>query len=957
LTIGFETIISHYEQEVMKKFRICFLMLILLILSGCLASCINSKNKAPAAIRGVIDLSSYDFERDGPATMSGEWEFYWQRYLGPEDFRNPIAVEEKSFIYIPGGWHRFLSWKNNLPGNGYATLRLTVLTKTRNEKLSLDISYVRSACTVYINGKETGSAGQIITSFNPEIEAHSPHNIMSLVSKGGKTEIIVLVSNYHMAYGGIWDPVLLGYPDSIAAKHNAGHNLAAFMFGGFVIIGVYNLILFMIRRDDRVYIYFGLLSFASAVWILISQQYFIYSLFAFMSWEIVTKIECVDLVFALILFGRLIQQQFKDEFNLYPSIIMEAFGAGIVVLVLLIESDKYIHIIQAYFLAAFIFLAYVLWVLFKALKNKRNAAATLLTSSIILIFTLINDFGKRNGIVIFDEYLSQYGLLIFTLVEAFIISHLFLFSYRREEDLSRGIPIKMEGLEKTQNHLNALYNSLSPMLISSNGEGRIIHSNLAAQKHLSILSDNKISQVIWDLKPFPKELKTKIRRAFLSRTSFESKGERFEENERANYNITLKPCTYEKVDGAVLRIDDITELEKKDEQLKHAQQMEAIGILAGGLAHDFKNILTGITGTIALVSHSATGGEKNIPKTLERLALIEQTSDKAGILVSRLMALAKRQDFSCTAVDLNQLIDNIVNISRNTFDKSVAVITEYYPGKSYIYADSMQIEQVMLNLILNAYQAMTIMRKDGEKWGGVLKIVTSRINPDSQLLSTYPMLSGSYCWAVDVSDTGVGMDENTKKRIFEPFFTTKKTGTGLGLVMVSNIIQQHGGVIEVESGKNAGVVFRIILPLYSPHIMKIQEPVHVELPKGEGLILLAENDDILKKSTRDILSIWGYKVIVVEEGVEALKIFRKRQSIIKGVIMNLSLPRISGKELYNEIMKIDSDVKVIAVSGMRPDPDIFDTLRKDGNGFIEMPYSMMELLKKCHDIFSSRGGE
>jgi nitrogen-specific signal transduction histidine kinase len=941
----------------MKKLRIYFIMLFLLILSWCLASCISSKNKSPSAIRGVIDLSNHDFVMDGPATLSGEWEFYWQRYLGPEDFRNTFADEAKSFINIPGGWHRFLSLKNNLPGNGYATLRLTVLTKNRNEKLSLDISYVRSACTVYVNGRETGSAGRIITSLDPEIEAHSPHNIMSIISRGGKTEIIVLVSNFHMAYGGIWDPVLLGYPDSIAARHNSGHNLAAFMFGAFVIIGFYNLILFMTRRDDRIYVYFALLSIAGAVWILISQQYFIYSLFAFMSWGIITKIEYIDLVLALVLFGRLIQQQFKDEFSQYPAIIMEAFGAGIVVLILLIESDKYTRIVQAYFLAALIFLAYVLWVLFKALKNKRNAAPAILTASIVLIFTLINDFGKRNGIAIFDEYLSQYGLLIFTLAEAFVISRMFLLTCRREEDLARGIPMKTEGLEKTESLFKAIYNSLPSMIISSNGEGRIIHSNLAAQKFYSITPEDKIPRVIWDIKPFSKELRTNIRRAFLSRTSYEAKGEHFEENEHADYKISLNPCLHENADGAVLRIDDITELEKKDVQLKHAGQMEAIGVLAGGLAHDFKNILTGITGTISLVSHSVTGDEKNIPKTLERLTLIEQTAGKAVILVSRLMALAKRQDFSCTAVDLNQVIDNIVNISRNTFDKNVSVITEYYPGKAYVYADAMQIEQVMLNLVLNAYHAMTIMRKNGGEWGGVLKIVTSMIGPESQVLAPYPMLSGSYCWAVEVSDTGIGIDENTKKRIFEPFFTTKKTGTGLGLVMVSNIIQQHGGVIEVESGINAGAVFRIILPLYSPHIIKVLEPVHGELPKGEGLILLAEDDDTLKESTRDILSLWGYEVIVVEEGVEALKIFRKRHSIIKGVIMNLSLPHISGKELYNEIMKIDSGVKVVAVSGIRPDPDIFDTLRKDGNGFIELPYSMMELLKKCHDVFSSRGVE
>ena len=809
----------------MKKLRIFILMLFLLILSGHLASCTNSKDKATAALQGVIDLSNYN------------------------------------------------------------------------------------------------------------------------------------ISKNHIAYGGIWDPVLQGYPDSTAAKHNSGHNLAAFMFGGFFSIGVYNLILFMIRRSDKTYLYFALLSIAGAVWILTSQPYFVYSLFPFLSWGIITKVKYINLVLALIAYGRLYQTQFKEEFSRYPGIIMEALGAGLIVIILFTLSDKNVHLIQAYSLAALIFLAYVLWVIFKALKKKRTASATLLIVSIILFFALVNDISKRNGIVIFNEYLSLYGLIIFILIEAFIISHRFLHSFRDEEGLAREIQIKTAWLEKTESHLYTIFNSLSSMLVSSDIEGRILRSNLAAQTCFSILPDNKIPQVIWDLKPFSEKLKTDIRNAFLSHTSFEARGEHFADNVGRYYNISLNPCIYEKVGGAVLRIDDITELEKKGVQLKHAERMEAIGTLAGGLAHDFNNILTGITGTISLVSHYALRDKRYISKTLERLLLIEKAAGNAVTLVNRIMSLTKRQDFNCTGVDLNQVISHVAKICRNTFDKGISIITQCYPAEAYVYADRTQIEQVMLNLCVNASHAMTLMRKEGEELGGVLKIISSRIDPESSVLSPYPMLSESYCWAVDVSDTGVGIDDNTIKRIFDPFFTTKETGTGLGLVMASNIIQQHGGVIEVKSDKNTGTVFRIILPVYSPLINLLQEPVQVELPKGEGLILLAEDNDILKRSSRDILSLWGYEVAVVDDGVEALKYFRKRHNNIKGVIMNLSLPRIPGKELYMEIKRIDADVKVIAVSGIRPDPKMFDTLREDGNGFIELPYTMMDLLNKCHDIFFQKGGE
>ena len=472
-----------------------------------------------------------------------------------------------------------------------------------------------------------------------------------------------------------------------------------------------------------------------------------------------------------------------------------------------------------------------------------------------------------------------------------------------------------------------------------------------------ILLNNKIPQVIWDFKSFSEKLKTDIKDAFFSHISFEARGKHLNENESKYYNISLNPYTYEKISGAVLRIDDITEFEKKDEQFKHAERMEAIGTLAGGLAHDFNNILTGITGTISFVNYAQLMDMKYISKTLERLSLIEHETGKAVILVNRIMALAKRQDFVCSGVDLNQMINNVVKICHDTFDKSVDIRVECYPEEAYVYADPTQIEQVMVNLCVNSYHAMTIMRDSGKKWGGVLKIVISRIEPESDVLTPYPMLSDNYCWAVDVSDTGVGIDDYLIKRIFEPFFTTKEIGTGLGLVMVSNIVQQHGGVIEVKSVKNKGTDFRIILPHYSPNVVMVKEPHKEDLVKGEGLILLAEEDDILKKSTRDILGLWGYEVAVADDGVEALKFFKKRHKNIKGVIMNLSLPRISGKELYKEIKRIDAHVKVVAVSGIRPDPEMIDALRRDDNDFIELPYSMMELLEKCGDIFSQRGNE
>jgi PAS domain S-box-containing protein len=774
------------------------------------------------------------------------------------------------------------------------------------------------------------------------------------VSIGGVTNN---VTDYNAAGGGIQDSPVSDYPRDTSKNWDAGLNLAALIFAGFIILGVYNLILFIIRRNDKTHLWFTILSISGALWILISRQNLIPILVPVLSRGLTAKIEFVCLIIVLIICGRIFKQQSKEEFSRYHPIVMEIFGAGLIILVLLTDSASHFRIVQAYYLAALASIAFILWITAKATRMRKNPDAILHAAGIVMLLAFVNDIAQKNGIIIFDACLSPYGIFIFTMAQVLISSYGFFNLLKGQEESAGYIRIKAEKLEESEKHLNDIYNSISSMILITDSQGRVISSNQAARNSFPSLLNSNVSQLVWNLDPLSERLKADLKNAFTSQMSFEARGKHINDNEGRYYNISLYPCRYEQSGGTVLRIDDITEFEKKDEQFKHAERMEAAGTLAGGLAHDFNNILTGIMGTISFVNYSQMKDEKYVSKTLDRLTLIEHSAGKAVTLVNRIMALAKRQDFVCTGVDLNQMMRNVANICRDTFDKSVDIILECYHEDAFVYADPAQLEQVMINLCMNANHAMTIMKKSGDKWGGVLTILISRIEPASDILTPYPALSDSYCWAVDISDTGVGIDDSTMKRIFEPFFTTKDVGTGLGLVMALNIVQQHGGVVEVKSDIGKGTDFRIILPHYSPSEMMIREPHKEDLIRGEGLILLAEEDDILKKSTRDILGLWGYEVAVADDGVEALRFFKKRHKSIKGVVMNLSLPRISGKELYKEIRRIDERIRVVAVSGIRPDMEMLDELRRDDNGFIELPYSMMELLEKCRDVFSLRGGE
>ena len=203
--------------------------------------------------------------------------------------------------------------------------------------------------------------------------------------------VIDHIPEYHLAYGGTPNPTLTGYPGDTSKNHDAGQNLAAVVIGGFIIISVYNLILFGIRRTDKTYLCLALLSITGAVWVLISQQYFISTLFPALSRDAIAKIEYICLILALIIYGRFFRSRFKEEFNKYPVIVMEVLSAGIILVILLTESDKYIRIVQVYGLAAFMYFACIIWVTVKAMNRKKNGAEILLATGIIMLLTFAND--------------------------------------------------------------------------------------------------------------------------------------------------------------------------------------------------------------------------------------------------------------------------------------------------------------------------------------------------------------------------------------------------------------------------------------------------------------------------------------------------------------------------------------------------------------------------------------
>ncbi len=419
-------------------------------------------------------------------------------------------------------------------------------------------------------------------------------------------------------------------------------------------------------------------------------------------------------------------------------------------------------------------------------------------------------------------------------------------------------------------------------------------------------------------------------------------------------------ATFNEGDGSLKWIDgileDITEKKKMEQDMRHAQKMETIGTMASGIAHDFNNALGGLIGVISILDNKLRSGLV-IPheKQLEYITIMKESGEKGVSMVRRLLAIARRRETESSPVDINVIAGRVKELLGGVIDKTIKVNTVYTTDKAIIHADPSQIEQVLLNLCINAGHAMTIMRSRHEEWGGTLTIMVSRIQADKYLLLAHPGVTGNEYWCISVTDTGVGMTDDIRGKVFEPFFTTKGEGfgTGLGLAMVRKIISEHGGFIDVYSEPGIGTTFKLYLPVSydEPEITEI--PCISELPYGSGLILVVEDEPVMAKITSEILKECGYDVLSADNGENAMRIFRERYSDITAVVMDMAMPVMSGITAFRELRKINPDVKVLITSGVRQDARVEEVLSLGAAGFIEKPYTLESLGFAVKDILDS----
>jgi signal transduction histidine kinase len=390
----------------------------------------------------------------------------------------------------------------------------------------------------------------------------------------------------------------------------------------------------------------------------------------------------------------------------------------------------------------------------------------------------------------------------------------------------------------------------------------------------------------------------------------------------------------------------VTSLKKREaekaeleEKLRHSQKMEAIGTLAGGVAHDFNNILMAINGYGALLQIELDEGSK----LWSYADQIIKAGDRAANLTQRLLAFTRKQIISPKPVLLDEVVRNIEKLLTRLITEDIEIVFRLEAGNSVVLADSGQLDQVLINLVANARDAMP--------HGGEINIATGVTALDEDFVKLHDQHGGGDYALVTVSDNGVGIDDSVKERIFDPFFTTKEVGkgTGLGLSMVYGIVKQHNGIIEVDTDVGRGTTFRIYLPLIAPGRKERQIEAHAFLQGKLETILVAEDDLTVMGLLKGLLESNGYYVIGVNNGEDAVNEFIKNKETIRLVLLDVIMPRKNGKEVFDEIASIRPDIKAIFISGYTS--DVIDwkcTLREDVF-LIQKPVQPVVLLAKLRE--------
>jgi len=511
-----------------------------------------------------------------------------------------------------------------------------------------------------------------------------------------------------------------------------------------------------------------------------------------------------------------------------------------------------------------------------------------------------------------------------------------------------------EALQKSEENLKTILNSIGDGVIATDIHCNVIRMNHVAERltgYSSEYANGKSLKEIFQIEnPLTGEILINPVEKILS-------GERSMKQLTSTMLISRDSSTYqisnsaslilnkeEETMGVVMVFSDITEELVLQEQLNHKNRMDAIGQLAGGMAHDFNNMLGGIMNSAQLLKSP----KRNLDgKGIKYVDLILQASERAADLTAKLLAFGRKGKIASTVVDLHKIIDETASILMSTIDKKIKISVDKQAQAFKVVGDGSVLQNAFLNLCINSSQALPD--------GGEIHIISRNITLNRTYCntSTFDIEPGEYC-EIEILDSGLGIATENLTKIFEPFYTTKELGkgTGLGLSAVYGTVQDHHGAITVYSEVGSGSSFHIKLPCSYERIETGKK--REQILSGSGTILIVDDEELIRITGRDMLITMGYKVLLAENGEEAVDVFTNNYSEIDLVLMDMIMPLMNGREAFEKMRNIDNKCKVIISSGFTKDENL-EELRQEGlAGFIRKPYRDYELSKLLDNVLNTQ---
>ena len=534
--------------------------------------------------------------------------------------------------------------------------------------------------------------------------------------------------------------------------------------------------------------------------------------------------------------------------------------------------------------------------------------------------------------------------------EAATLSRSFNFMAERLQadftSLEREVAVRMRAeasAHELRERLSTILGSLPLALVSLDGTGALVEWNAAAAEAFGLAAEGQRGRNLWQEVPWVGPLWEAFAYASANGVpSDEVKLSRSGSQERL-YRAAFFPLRGNPSGGTLLRLTDVTEQERKERQLQRLQTMETIGTLAGGLAHDFNNILSAIMGSASLMEAELGTGKPSAPALRGSIDTIGAAANRASGIIKQLLALSRDQVAVAEPVDLVAALQQTIVMAGAAIDKSVTIGWARRPECAWVLCDTVQLEQVLMNLFINAAHAMTIMRPPGDAYGGRLTVDVWLESLSPGFVAAHPGAKGEGYWSVAISDTGVGIEEETSKHVFEAYFTTKEAskGSGLGLAMAQATLARFGGYIDLRTAKGEGATFTLrLIAGVAPERSISTDP---EVVLGKGTVLVVDDEAAIRSVASRMLALCGYEAFEAAGGDEGIDFLAARDGRIDLVILDLSMPRKSGRETFAEMKERWPHLRILMSTGFTGDERLEDLAARGMVGVLGKPYDRRSL--------------